>query len=114
MSSKKNSNLTPYYLTSFAVFILLLAGLNVITYYAPPKTITVHAKSEDRTPLLQTYYLKSLLASHPTYREGWIALAKLQYELGNMDDVQMAITKVREIDPNDTELESLQKLLTTK
>jgi len=110
--SKNISSFTPFYLTLFAFFILLLAGLNMVVYFSPQKTFTVRA--EDNTPLLQTYYLKKLLATNPTYREGWIALAKLEYSLGNMAEVQMAITKVREIDPNDHELASLQALLTSK
>lgn len=110
--SKGKQSLQPLYLTLFAVFVLLLAGLNLVIYFSPQKTFTVHA--EDNTPLLQTYYLKNVLASHPTYREGWIALAKLEYSLGNMAEVQMAVTKVREIDPNDHELITLQALLTSK
>jgi|SRR6185369_7073181 len=111
-TTKKSKSLHPLYLSLFAVFILLLAGLNLIVYFSPQKTFTVRA--EDNTPLLQTYYLKNLLSTHPTYREGWIALAKLEYSLGNMAEVQMAITKVKEIDPNDHELASLQALLTSK
>jgi len=110
--STKALSLQPFYLSLFAIFILLLAGFNLVIYFSPQKTFTVSAK--DNTPLLQTYYLKNLLSTHPTYREGWIALAKLEYSLGNMAEVQMAITKVREIDPNDHELASLQALLTSK
>jgi hypothetical protein len=107
-----NQNLRAFYLTLFAIFILVLAGLNIVVYVSPQKTFTVQAK--DNTPLLQSYYLKKLLSSHPTYREGWVALAKLEYSLGNMAEVQMAITKVREIDPNDKELANLQSLLSSK
>jgi cytochrome c-type biogenesis protein CcmH/NrfG len=112
LKNNNNKTLRSLYLSLFALFILVLAGLNLIVYFSPQKTFTIQAK--DNTPLLQTYYLKNLLASHPTYREGWIALAKLEYSLGNMTEVQNAITKVREIDPNDKELLSLQALLTSK
>ncbi len=100
---------TPVHLTCFTILILLLSLLNVIMYYSPRKTIIVEAK--DTTPLVQIYYLKNLLSEHPTYREGWVALAKLEYEFGNMKETREAIAKVKELDPNYSELPSLELLV---
>lgn len=90
--------------------IILLTGLNLFVYLSPPKTIIVHAK--DSTPLVQIYYLKNILKNNPTYRQGWITLAKLNYKLGNKEEAQYALRKAYEIDPNYKEIQTLQALLT--
>jgi len=87
----------------------MLAALNVIVYLSPRKTIEVQAK--DTTPLVQVYYLKNLLSTHPDYREGWVALAKLEYSLGNMTEAQIAVKHVFDLDPNYEGLQELQKLV---
>ncbi len=111
-TKRKNIIFTPLHLICTAILIILLAGLNLIIYFSPPKTIVVHAK--DTTPFLQVEYLKGILKDHPTYREGWVLLAKVEYALGNKAETQNAITKVKELDPNYKELDSLQSLLTSK
>jgi cytochrome c-type biogenesis protein CcmH/NrfG len=110
-SNKKRTSvkLTSIHLTCFTILILLLAGLNLLVYFSPPKTIVVHAK--DTTPLVRTYYLKNLLREHPTYREGWAALARLEAQLGRMKEAKLAIDKVIELDPNYEEIDNLQALL---
>lgn len=106
---KSKYEFTTLHITCFAILILLLTVLNLIVYSSPRKTNLVYA--QDNTPLVQTYYLKGLLKSHPDYREGWVALAKLESTLGNIDEVQFAIDKVYEIDPNYKGLNELQKLV---
>src|SRR5258706_1429174 len=96
--NKSNLEVTKLHLACFSVLVLLVTILNLIVYTSPRKTNVVYAK--DNTPLVQTYYLKGLLKQHPDYREGWVALAKLEHTLGNNDEVQFAIDKVYEIDPN--------------
>ncbi len=110
-SNKKRAKfeLTSLHLTCFSILILLLTALNLVVYTSPRKTNIVYA--QDNTPLVQTYYLKGLLKSHPDYREGWVALAKLEYSLGNTDEVQFAVDKVYEIDPNYKGLQELQNLV---
>jgi hypothetical protein len=107
--AKKKIEFTNVHIACFSILILLLAILNLIVYSSPRKTNVVYAK--DNTPLVQAYYLKGLLKSHPDYREGWVSLAKLEYTIGNMDEVQFAIDKVYEIDPNYKGLTELQKLV---
>lgn len=113
LPKKNNKSKIPEFsslhISCFAILILLLCVLNILVYSSPRKTNIVYAK--DNTPLVQTYFLKGLLKSHPTYREGWAALAKLEYSLGNTDEVQFAINKVYEIDPNYKGLGELQKLV---
>jgi hypothetical protein len=104
--------LTPIHLTCIAILVILLASLNVIVYLSPPKTVVVHAK--DETPIVQVYYLKALLKDNPTYREGWVQLAKMEYLMGNIEECKKAIIKVKELDPNYEGLDSLQLLLTNK
>lgn len=83
-----------------------------MVYFSPPKTVIVHAK--DNTPIVQAYYLKNVLSQHPTYRDGWVQLAKIEYELGNREEMQNAIAKVKELDPTSKDLDSLQNLLSNK
>ncbi len=106
---KRSLVITPLHLACFSILILLLSILNLIVYSSPRKINVVYAK--DNTPLVQVYYLKGLLKSHPDYREGWVALAKLESSLGNTDEVTFAINKIYEIDPNYKGLGELQKLV---
>lgn len=105
----KKKGLTTLHFTCFGIIILLLTALNLLVYFSPHTTIVVAAK--DTTPEQDAYYLQNLLLQNPTYRDGWVQLAKLEFYLGNTKEAQNAVRKVIELDPNYSEIEYLTNLL---
>lgn len=95
--------------TCISIIILLISALNLIVYFSPPKTKVVYAQSE--LPEQEIRFIKQILYNNPSYREGWVNLAKLEYKTGNIYNARMAIQKVEELDPNYSDLENLKRLV---
>lgn len=79
--------------------------LGASTQTADPSRITYDA-------MLQEYaYWQSAISTHPEYRDGYVQLAILAYELKKYTEANMYITKISAIDPNYPLLPKLQGLL---
>lgn len=54
---------------------------------------------------------EQILAQRPDYRDGWIQLTAIYYQLGNQEKAKEALQKAKKIDPLNTTILSLEKLL---
>ena len=60
---------------------------------------------------LEREFWENLVAKHPTYRDGWLELAKVSYKLGDESLSRGAIETARAIDPNSPKIEEVENLL---
>lgn len=58
------------------------------------------------------YQWEQILTERPDYRDGWIQLAALYYQLGNKEKAKEAISQAKNLDPNNENILSFEKFLT--
>ena len=89
--------------------VLTLTTININTYLNKPKVLGAQIDTiklqEERE------FLENLVAKHPTYRDGWLELAKVSYKLGDASLSRGAIETARAIDPNSPKIEEVENLL---
>lgn len=77
-------------------------------------------KAKQRTLGLQTqikadqetiYQWEQILQERPDYRDGWVQLSASYYKAGNKEKAKEALQKALEIDPNNEQLLSFEKLI---
>lgn len=67
---------------------------------------------QDVAALQQQYELwQSVISTHADFRDGYVHLALLSYQLGNMTALRQHIESIRALDPNYPELQKLTMLL---
>ena len=107
---KKPAKKKPDYKTSFihfcsscaAVALLLLSAYNLNGYLSPQKILG--AQADVLGIENEKGFWEAIVVEHPTYRDGWIQIAKLAHELGDENYAAGAYNTAKSIDPNSTEL----------
>lgn len=56
-------------------------------------------------------YWTTFLESYPTYKDGWLELAKLEYQRGNLEKARLSLQKAENVDPNSEEVKRLKGVL---
>lgn len=56
-------------------------------------------------------YWESLFLLHPTYFEGWIEMARIEFSLGNINNFFQALEMARELNPNSEKLKNLKEVI---
>jgi len=104
--SKKHSLFILY--SAFTVFLLVMSFLSLRTYFLQgvPKVLsaTTEVPSEE-------LFWKSFLSSNPNYLPGYIELAKIQIENGQLDEANNILIKAEKIDPNSSVVRTLKDIL---
>lgn len=55
-------------------------------------------------------YWQQIIQDHPLYRDGYIQLAVINYQLGNTDATREFIVSAQKLDPNNTNIITLAKV----
>lgn len=95
----------------FSFFLLLLASINIfLGINRQPEVLGVSSGlSEEKV------YWENVVSKNPTYQDGWIELAKVEYYEGNISKAKEFLEKAKLIDPNSPKiLESEIILLSRK
>ena len=96
------------------LFALVFLFISLALLYSENRRIT------SRTLGLQTkavpkqetvYQWEQILTERPDYRDGWIELATLYYELGEKEKAKEAISQAKNLDPNNENILSFEKFL---
>jgi tetratricopeptide (TPR) repeat protein len=95
-------------LARLILFLLIIVGIlsGVYTQIHDQRINTqVLAAQVDRNEELRSLFdLKNfwekIIISSPTYRDGYLQLAIIYYQLGNADEASKYLSKVYELDPN--------------
>ena len=62
----------------------------------------------------QQYYWEGIVRTYPDYKDAYVMLATINYQLGDKNAAQNAIGKALEIDPNDKRAQELKEKLEKK
>jgi len=100
----------PYYefviFSSLIIVVLLLSvfNLNATESVVLPETQVL---GDSSGLYLEREYWKNIVIIHPTYFPGWVGLATIEKELGNIDASEKAYAQAIEIFPNSQNFEDL-------
>lgn len=105
---KTKINNNGFTLTFFSCLLIILITLTLFNlsfyFYSKPKV----SYTPTNTTNQEISFWQSFLTSHPSYIEGWIALAKLDLRKGDKIGAEIAVQKAWKIDPNSVEILSLK------
>lgn len=101
MHSKKVKNVEILFLTTIGVFfILTLTWINITS----PRAKTIRVLGVETSPDTERLYWENIVEKNPTYRDGFIELAKIETERGNTVASEKLLEKAKLIDPNSINL----------
>ncbi len=89
--------------------LLILTGFNINKYIDSQKVL---GTSVDTSPLQEEKsYWQNLITDNPTYTDGYLELAKINFELGNKVEALNSLNKAIVLDPNSNKIREVQKIL---
>ncbi|MBI3955730.1 tetratricopeptide repeat protein [Candidatus Gottesmanbacteria bacterium] len=65
----------------------------------------------DRKLAEQYAFWQSVAAAHPDYRDAFISLAALSYQLGNLEDARASLERAQALDPNSPTVQAFTSVL---
>lgn len=80
------------FLLGVLIYTILPLGKTSVAYFSLRSTIETTKK--------QQAYWQGIVHTYPTYRDGYFMLALLSYKLGETKQIEEALQKVHELDPN--------------
>lgn len=86
-------------------------GANVLGLTTSPQAILSQWEHEVDQMKGKYSFWQSVAAAHPDYRDAFISLASLAYQLGNLDEAKIWITKAQTLDPNSPTIQEFLKYL---
>jgi hypothetical protein len=96
--------------------ILVVTSSNINLFIRNKKILgakTDITQTKESNLATKKVYWESFLNSNPTYQDGWINLAKTDFELGNKEAGISALMKAKAINPNSEKIKELE-ILSTK
>lgn len=110
-ASKKKTNskeVVHYFFSSiFVIFILFLSFANLEVRQLNNQILG--AKIDYSEIEKEKAYWEDLVSRHPSYKDGWLELAKIAAFLGETDYAQGALNTAFQIDPNSKETERVKR-----
>jgi len=96
------------YSFAFSCLIIVIITLTLfnISYYLFSKPKILYVKKDLTNSEIS--FWQTFLASHPSYLEGWVELAKLNIVKGDKIGAEIAYQKAIKIDPNSVEIQGLK------
>ncbi|KKR00092.1 MAG: hypothetical protein UT24_C0017G0018 [Candidatus Woesebacteria bacterium GW2011_GWB1_39_12] len=102
----KNKSKTKISLSSLYVLcvILILIALSIfnLAFYLFKENREVLGTTTETSNEIGFWY--DFLANNPTYKDGWLELARLEYDEGNLASAKESLEQAEKIDPNSEEL----------
>lgn len=105
-----NSGLLHLSLSIAVVSLLLISAYNLEVYLLKDKILGARMEKEKRQEeLSELKFWEEVVSENPTYRDGWIEIARISWELGNKDYAIGAFNTARAIDPNSEKIKVLKR-----
>ncbi len=96
-----------YCLTIIA--LLILTSINIESFISKQKVL---GATIDTTPLQnEKSYWQNMIATNPSYIDGYLEVAKVDVELGNKIEAQSFINKALILDPNSSKIPEVETVL---
>ena len=96
------------------VLLLFVAGFNLENFLVGKRVLgtqTQNQKDEQQLLKEQKLYWQGLLATNPTYLDGWIELANVQLKLGEKEEARLSLAQAKNINPNSLKTKNLEESL---
>jgi cytochrome c-type biogenesis protein CcmH/NrfG len=96
------------------VLLLLITSFNINQVISPKQILGTKTQVKNEEIKMINNEIanwENFLKENPHYLEGWIKLAELRFQTGNIDGAKEAYQKAWKIDPNSEETKSLEKKL---
>lgn len=93
---------------STVILILLISSFNLKTYLGKQSVLGLASEAETNNLNEKTFWL-DFLKDNPSYIDGWIALTKIELDLGNYQEAKLYFEKAKVIDPNSQKLKTLEE-----
>src|SRR3989304_9862504 len=97
-------------ITSFSVVLIILTLFNLTYYLSKPKVRSVLGAQADQNSVL-IFYWKNFLSYQPSYIDGWIRLAEIEYNANNTKGAIYALQRAGKIDPSSEKVKVLGRRL---
>ena len=113
-SIKRKNSLSLTLSVLFSILIVLSLSLfNIASSRKEKRVLAAETESlgQKESLLNEREYWESLLLNHPTYFEGWIEMARVEFSLGNLNNFFFALEKAHEINPNSEKLKNLKEVI---
>jgi len=106
----KKAKRIPYNII-FAGFLVVISFLllNEENYRREQRVLGLQTKL--RADQKMAFDWEQILAERPDYRDGWIQLAAVYYQLGDRQKAKEALKKAKSLDPNNETVLSFEKLI---
>lgn len=105
------------FLTVAWIILITLIGVNAwlinINVLGAQTSRPSDSNQQRETRDAQYRYWRMVIEDHPDYRDGFVRLAMLAYQLGERNKSREYIEKIRALDPNFEGLRELEALLQT-
>jgi cytochrome c-type biogenesis protein CcmH/NrfG len=92
------------------IILLFLASFNIESFLSRAQVLGAQTQ-KGSTLVGQARYWEDFLSKNPTYLDGWLELAQIEYELGNTNYALGALNSARAINPNSPKVKKLGNLL---
>lgn len=98
-AKQDNSHLLEFVFISLSIVTLSLS-MFLLSKYFENQTPQVKVLGAQIDLGKEEEFWKKILTKSPTYRDGWIELAKIQEETGNKEKAEIYLQNASTIDPN--------------
>lgn len=107
---KPKSKTSFIYIAFVLVVIATLAFFNLTIHFSPIETQAVlSSQTNTNNKEAHLIYWEKIVSENPQYIDGWIELAKIRLERGDILGTLQALDTARKIDPNSESLEDFSK-----
>lgn len=79
---------------------MLITGFNLQSYFAQDRVLGTKTEKEPPAKNQEKIFWENFLKDNPRYFEGWLELARIYDEEGNLEAKEKALNYAREINPN--------------
>lgn len=109
----KNGGFMPWKVLAFSIIILAtFLFISVLVYnFVSASSIKVLAAQDDRKIAGEINHWQEIVSQYPNYRDGYIQLAILYYDLKNNNQAWLYLDKAKNLDPNNDTVKKLTTLL---
>lgn len=122
MKKKKNSQqlksptiyriITDWRIWVGIVSSILVVGIGLMGSQLYKNLLTkADVEQKRQTAKLEIAFWKDIVSKYKDYRDGYFAIAVLEYKLGNKEEAKKQLKKVLEVDPNFKSGRALEELL---
>lgn len=91
-----------------AIIVLLITGFNLQSYLTQDRVLGTKTENEPTPPNQEKIFWENFLKDNPRYFDGWLELARIYDEEGNIEAKEQALNYAQDINPNSERLQIMK------